>query len=403
MHLSLPTSEPLSSAEIVKLRLAVPRVTTAQKRHTARLLSILDRHEEALAEYESITESERNHGVLFQMARMHRAIGGDDSENRAAALLGCALDQDTSDHARAAMLTEMGDIQRTKGQLDLAAENFHTALKIQPSYYKALRKLVVTQFDLGQAAALLPVIEELVQQGIVNTRLNASWLAVLAGLGRVQEASALRGLELFLREEEIAPPAGYPNLEQFNAELAKEILGHPALRYENSQQASNHSWRVDELLVRQPPALSALTQVIARQVTSYAASPDISGHQGFAACFSRLMPEKARLNPWSIITRKKGYESWHTHDAGWMSGVYYVTVPDGLGTQSHTNVMAGAIEFGWPERLLGEGASARLGNRIIHPRPGMLLLFPSHIHHRTYPHGKEKDRICISFDIVAKN
>jgi len=173
------------------------------------------------------------------------------------------------------------------------------------------------------------------------------------------------------------------------------------LRFENSQQASENSWRVDELMIRKQPAVTLLLEQIAGEVENYsrrlADAEDTAQTRRF---FPSLMPASAGIFPWSIITREKGFENWHTHDKGWLSGVYYAAVPSGLPA---VDGKSGAIEFGWPERLLGEGASEEYGNKIIRPEAGMLLLFPSYINHRTYPHGLSGERIVVSFDIVPKN
>ena len=40
-----------------------------------------------------------------------------------------------------------------------------------------------------------------------------------------------------------------------------------------------------------------------------------------------------------------------------------------------------------------------LGETLVRPRPGMLILFPSHAYHRTFAHGTDGSRICMAFDL----
>ncbi len=178
------------------------------------------------------------------------------------------------------------------------------------------------------------------------------------------------------------PQSEDPKSADFNRMLTDEILKNPSIRFENQRTASNHSWRVEELLVGEAPVLTELFQKIAIEVKSYCIRLEQRLGEFNAHPFVKNLPSRAQIRPWSVITREAGYENWHIHDSGWLSGVYYVKVP----TRKDRKSTAGAIEFGWPEQWLGEGASEKFGNHIVHPEAGMLLLFPSHIHHRTYPH-----------------
>jgi len=106
------------------------------------------------------------------------------------------------------------------------------------------------------------------------------------------------------------------------------------------------------------------------------------------------MPMAAHLHPWGLIQRGGAYEDWHTHRGGWLSGVYYLRIPEGL------SVERGCIEFGPPPSLGG-----RLDNVIVSrrypPAEGMLILAPSHYHHRTIPSGLDEYRVSFAFDVVS--
>jgi uncharacterized protein (TIGR02466 family) len=102
------------------------------------------------------------------------------------------------------------------------------------------------------------------------------------------------------------------------------------------------------------------------------------------------------LSSWCVITEREGFEDWHTHPQGWMSGVYYVEVPQSV---SDGEGEAGCLALGLPEGLVGEEASAIFGRQVVRPRAGLLVLFPSHCYHRTFPHRSPGRRIGISFDL----
>jgi hypothetical protein len=86
----------------------------------------------------------------------------------------------------------------------------------------------------------------------------------------------------------------------------------------------------------------------------------------------------------------------HIHDDGWLSGVYYVSVPK----ISSANPRAGCLVLGSLEHN-GPSVDPAWGTRDVDPVPGRLVLFPSYIPHATIPTKSTDQRICISFDVVA--
>lgn len=111
--------------------------------------------------------------------------------------------------------------------------------------------------------------------------------------------------------------------------------------------------------------------------------------------FSRKIPQNVTIQSWVTICVGDGYEDWHCHPAGWLSGVYYLDIPD----VAEATKPAGQIEFG-PLRLGGHNDLDIWPKKLIEPRNDMLLLFPSCIGHRTYPTGLNEPRVSLAFDIV---
>ena len=97
-----------------------------------------------------------------------------------------------------------------------------------------------------------------------------------------------------------------------------------------------------------------------------------------------------------LITGGDGFENWHLHPFAWLSGVYYVRVPDQIANGNSRN---GCIAFGLPEDLAGKAGAEAYGQRLVRPQEGLMLTFPSHAYHRTYPHETAGKRICFAFDV----
>ena len=98
---------------------------------------------------------------------------------------------------------------------------------------------------------------------------------------------------------------------------------------------------------------------------------------------------------WAILTEEERYHGWHIHQAGWISGVYYVEVPD---IDRERDERAGVIEFG-PYPFAGDDDPLRPYRWLVRPEPGLLVLFPSYFGHRTWPTGLPDTRICVAFDV----
>jgi len=111
-----------------------------------------------------------------------------------------------------------------------------------------------------------------------------------------------------------------------------------------------------------------------------------------------MKPVNPSLTGWVVSVNGNGHEEWHIHPDGWLSGIFYVDVPDlSISEAPH----AGQIEFG-PLPLGASMSVAAWPRWMLQPRAGDLILFPSFFAHRTWPTHLEKDRICIAFDVLRR-
>jgi len=97
------------------------------------------------------------------------------------------------------------------------------------------------------------------------------------------------------------------------------------------------------------------------------------------------------LRIWGTVLAPGGHQLPHLHPLAWLSGVYYVAVPPGLGDD-------GALEFGEPPTQFALKIEPE--RRRVSARPGQLVLFPSWFWHRTLPFAQAGERISIAFDVM---
>ena len=138
------------------------------------------------------------------------------------------------------------------------------------------------------------------------------------------------------------------------------------------------------------PAITALRESIERGVAAgLAGLPEDAGHP----FLRRTTGHFAFAGSWSVRLRSEGHHIGHIHPAGWLSSAAYIDLPP----EVDGNAQAGALTFGVPEAALGLDLPPR---RIIAPRPGKLVLFPSYFWHGTVPFISDKPRLTVAFDAL---
>lgn len=96
---------------------------------------------------------------------------------------------------------------------------------------------------------------------------------------------------------------------------------------------------------------------------------------------------------WSVRLASSGRHVDHIHPVGWMSSAYYVALPAEIGAQSGQ----GCLTFGVPDASLKLDLSPR---RVIVPKEGRLVVFPSYLWHGTTPFESAQPRLTMAFDML---
>ena len=89
------------------------------------------------------------------------------------------------------------------------------------------------------------------------------------------------------------------------------------------------------------------------------------------------------LSGWGVVLKKGGYQKRHIHPESIVSGVVYLKLPI---ETSDENTEEGNLLF--PSNDM----------RMVTPREGMAVLFPSYFPHQTVPISSNEERICIAFN-----
>ena len=99
------------------------------------------------------------------------------------------------------------------------------------------------------------------------------------------------------------------------------------------------------------------------------------------------------VGSWSVRLRSEGFHISHIHPEGWLSSALYVDLPPEVGLRSEK----GALAFGVPDAAL----KLTLGpQRVVQPRVGQLVIFPSYFWHGTLPFESAQERLTVAFDAL---
>ena len=181
-----------------------------------------------------------------------------------------------------------------------------------------------------------------------------------------------------------------------NTDAANESLLALILEAEASRDDMTVEYASENLFSRSEPAIEWLKQCINKTVADYFKKMAVSYDVEWS------------IQGWANVNRIGDYHNLHNHPHSYLSGTYYIAVPDSNEkTRGRSDLNPGAISFFDPRPQANMTAVAGDGQidpeyRIL-PKPGMLLLWPSFLHHLVHPNLSEELRVSILFNVLLKN
>ena len=360
--------------------------------------------EASISEAIELIQSHETSNTMLLSLLTTALLSRGDKESNLGALESASRCLDLSENlrARASALTDLARALIRLERVEEGRAALHQVLELEPGHKRAFKALIALEIKHDRAEDALHTGQTVAARGVSHAHIASGQQIALAKLGRMEEARAVLGLDRFLVERDPPQPERWTTHEAFHKALAAEILNHPDLRHERRQGTDNKTWYIDQLALKRTPAIQQLQQLIQREVTAYVANLPVS--HTFPASgtdpFVLSRPSRAVLRDWCVVVDGVGHEMWHMHRSGWLSGAYYVQVPEHVSNGTSSD---GCLIFGIPENLAGGKAAQEFGTRVVRPQVGHLVMFPSHAYHRTFAHGGDESvvrRICYSFDIV---
>ena len=283
------------------------------------------------------------------------------------------------------------------GDLDEAAAAFRRALAQTPDFVDARTGLAEVAMAQGAPKSAIDLCDEYLRDFGYNSGVIAAKALAHNDASEAAEAAYFLDLDRFVCPAEIGVPPTFTNRRAFDAAIEAEARAHPSLTFEPPAVATTSGFQTGDLFHdAATPAIAALRGAVNAAVRDYiAALPDEPSHP-----FIANAPDRWTLNGWTVILKSQGHQRAHIHPDGWLSGVYYVKVPDSV-SDTPGGSEDGWIEFGRPP----DNVRAKRENptRRIAPREGVMILFPSYLYHRTIPFEDSGERISFAFDVIAQH
>ena len=388
-----------------------------------------NRISEAEALYKSVLKSEPNHPIasvlhakiLLQTGRpnkvgeilktvirqhayymqAHNAMGEFyESKKEKLKALRCYKKALMLEPAQSAPLVAIGNIMQNLDSYSDAEnpkifEVYKRAVINQPKFIPALNNCAAIQLKMLLPNEALNTINNVLSFSPNNIRANAYKTIILQGLGKESEADELIGFGKLIQTTSLQLNKPDQNLVVFNEKLKKVILNHPNFTsdWDPAKRAIRGGAVVPRLFDYNHPILKKLEVGIVNAVGNYMARLEDQENHPFLG----YKPTRYTIDIWANILGSNDHQSSHIHNQGWMSGVYYVSLPE---NSLEDNSYAGWIEFNRP----GYGLPALGGDdhiKKLAPKAGMIVMFPSYVWHGTIPFTSQGTRISIAFDVHA--
>ncbi|MEX0695189.1 MAG: tetratricopeptide repeat protein [Rhodospirillales bacterium] len=293
-------------------------------------------------------------------------------------------------HAAAAL--NMGEASHALGKTDDAARAYARALDIDPGFAMAAVNRADLELAAGRPAQALAEIEKFLRHTPGHPAALAFKAFALLDQGKADEARILSDPDRFIARRQLSAPDGYADIKAFNDALGGHVLAHPTLSPSPKAHATRKGRHSGELLSEPLGPMAAFREEIRAAFQAYrrrfigeASHPFLDG-----------CPDQVTLSVWGVVMDTDGHQVPHIHPAAWLSGVYYVAVPDSIRDDDPSH--AGWIEFGRPPTDIHAAHVPDV--RLYRPEAGLMLLFPSHFYHRTVPLTGSARRISIAFDVI---
>jgi tetratricopeptide (TPR) repeat protein len=348
---------------------------------SGRLLAELRRIEDALAALSRATELAPDDAQVWTrlgqlQAKVARWSDVERSQKRVLAL----------DPTNAPAYARLCWALRRLGRLPESIEAGRRATEVGPDDRMGYNHLAFVLLAHGDCQAALEVCDACLQRHPHDVASLAYKPTALNQLGRTDEGSRLVDFERLVWATQVEDGEEPASMAGFKRKLAEFVKSAPSRPFDATQTV--------DLLIEPHGIMVTFRDMVNQALRHYLGRlPADTTHP-----FLSARPGDWVVEGWATRLRRMEQQEHHFHQHGWVSGVYYVTLPASVGGGEHGR--DGFLEFcRFPQYSDGAPPSEFLA---LPPRPGLLVLFPSYFYHRVAPFEPAGDepRISIAFNLI---
>ena len=289
---------------------------------------------------------------------------------------------------------------RVMATLHRAQKNFVLAIEAHKKTLELDRKNVLNLESYGYTLSVAGFFDQAVSELMRAHKMHPRRSSILGGLTVAMnevldpKVDDLVDYATYVTTRSIEVPEGFNDLGEFNEALHEEISARHEERPPPKDQSMRGGTQIPNHLFN---GATGLTDVVKKQIINALDTYIHSLKDDPTHPYLRYINPNYRFTgAWSTILYGSGYDGSHIHNDGWLSGVYYIKVPN-----IPEEVWArgeGCIQFGEPPTEFV--TSKNQSQKLIRPRVGTTVFFPSYYWHGVQPFNQEGVRHSISFDII---
>lgn len=290
-------------------------------------------------------------------------------------------------------LFNLGNAYRQSGEAEAALLSYRNTLDLAPSYPGAATNLASCLLELGRPSEALDASEEALKFNPGDRDALAFKAIAATEVGDPETAASILSMDRIIRAKDCGVVTGFSDIAEFNKALTAHVLSHPSLTREPHNVATRLGQQTENLALEPKGPIAQLEELIIKAYDEYmGALSDDTGHP-----YIQQIPKLRKIDIWGTVLDRMGHQAAHMHRNAWISGVYYVQLPDVMHGPNESQ--SGWIEFGRPPDNFPCTVEHEV--RMFEPKEGRMFMFPSFEYHRTIPFESSQQRISIAFDLLA--
>ena len=287
----------------------------------------------------------------------------------------------------------LGNAYRLSGDIEAALSSYRKVVNLSSGYAGAATNLASCLLELGRPEEALEACEEALKLNPGDRDAFAFKAIAATENGDIETSASILSMNQIIKKRDFQTPSEFSSMAEFNKALAAHVLAHPSLTRETHNVATRHGQQTENLALEPKGPIAQLEEMIITAYDEYMSSTSKETKHSYI----RQIPNLRKIDIWGTVLDRMGHQAAHMHRNAWISGVYYVQLPDVMHGANESR--SGWIEFGRPPDQFPCTVEHEV--RLFEPREGRMFMFPSFEFHRTIPFESSEQRISIAFDLLA--